>query len=176
MQAGDQVFAHAMFKDKAAAERAVQALINAEFPTERIGALMLQDGEVSELPMRHKTGIGPGTALGALLGTAVGLALPGLGLVAAGPAWGALGTAAWGGATGALAGIVGGLGLWKDEYDFPREAFERGGVLVGTLIAQERIEAAKAALAEAGAQDIKITTRHQAEGELRETAKHAHLP
>ncbi|HKU37677.1 MAG TPA: hypothetical protein VJR89_06005 [Polyangiales bacterium] len=111
MHAGNEAFVHAMFHDKAAAERAVQRLIDSEFATERIGALMLADGEVSELPMRHKTGIGPGTALGALLGTAVGLALPGLGLIALGPAWGLLGTATWGGATGALAGIVGGIRL-----------------------------------------------------------------
>jgi hypothetical protein len=165
-----------MFKDKAAAERAVQGLIDAEFATERIGALMLNDEGVAELPMRHKTGIGPGTALGALLGTAIGLALPGIGLIAAGPAWGALGTAAWGGATGALAGIVGGMGLWKDEFDFPREAFERGGVLVGVIVGEGRAEAAKDALSAAGASEVKIATRQRAESELRDVGDHTHLP
>lgn len=171
-----EVFTYAMFKDRTAAERAVQGLINAEFATERIGALMLDEQGPTELPMRHKTGIGPGTALGALLGTVVGLALPGIGLVAAGPAWGALGTAAWGGATGALAGIVGGMGLWKDEYDFPREAFERGGVLVGVIVAEERADAAKSALSDAGASEVKIATRQRAEDDLRELGNHAHLP
>ena len=176
MHEGNQAFAHAMFRDKPAAERAVQRLIDAEFATEQIGALMLAEDEVSELPMRHKTGIGPGTALGVLLGTAVGLALPGLGVIAVGPAWGLLGTAAWGGATGALAGIVGGMGLWKDEYDFPREAFERGGVLVGVMVTEGRVEAAKAALTQADAHDIRVSTRQEAETQLREQGKHAHLP
>lgn len=168
MPTGKEAFTYGMFKDKPAAEKAVQELINSEFATERLGALMLEEAEVKELPMQHKTGIGPGTALGALFGTAIGFALPGLGLVAAGPAWGAFGTAAWGGATGALAGIVGGMGLWKDEYEFPREAFERGGVLLGVLVAIERADAAKSVLENAGAYDVKVATRMQAEAELRQ--------
>lgn len=171
-----EIFTYAMFKDRTSAERAVQGLINAEFATEHIGALMLNEHGPDELPMRHKTAIGPGTALGALLGTVVGFALPGIGLVAAGPAWGALGTAAWGGATGALAGIVGGMGLWKDEYDFPREAFERGGVLVGVIVPEERSEAARDALSAAGAGEVKIATRQRAEADLRELGNHSHSP
>jgi hypothetical protein len=176
MAVNGETFTYAMFRDKDAAEKAVQSLIDAEFATERIGAMMLDDSKVAELPMRHKTGIGPGTALGALLGTAVGLALPGLGLVAAGPAWGALGTAAWGGATGALAGIVGGMGLWKDEYEFPRAAFERGGVLVGAVVTPERADAAKAALSDAGATEVKVASRREAEAELREAGAPGKLP
>jgi hypothetical protein len=178
MLATNQHFVYAMFKDEAAAAEGARRLIESEFPTEHIGALILDDSQnVKELQLRHKTGIGPGAALGAVLGATAGMvALPAMGLVAIGGAFAFVEAAVAGGATGLLAGTLGGLGLWKDELEVPREAFERGGVLVGTLTGPERAEAARAALAAAGGEKPQIETRARAEQVLRETGKHPHMP
>lgn len=163
---GQQRFAYALFNDVGSAESAVEQLIEHGFSSESIGVLMRDPNGVSELPMRHKTGVGPGIVLGTLLGVAVGVSLPGLGLIA----FGTLGAAAAGGATGTLAGIVGGMGLWKEEVDVPKAAFARGGVLIGTMLTSERLEKARTALHAAGAEKVEVATRAEAEEELFELA------
>jgi hypothetical protein len=160
MLAGEQSFAYALFRDEPSAAGAVRGLIQAQFATERIGALMLDESGVREVPMRHKTGMVQGVAIGTLLGATAGaFLLPGLGLIAIGGVFGAVEAATIGGATGTLAGAMGGMGFWKDEFDFPASAFERGGVLVGVLTSSERAPDAKAVLLAAGAQDAKVSTR-----------------
>ena len=175
MLSGNQSFAYAFFEDEATAAAAVRSLLSADFASEHIGALMLDESGVSELPMKHKTGIAPGTILGALLGTAVGLTLPGLGLVALGGAFTLAEAAAAGGVTGAFAGILGGMGIWRDEYDFPSDAFARGGVLVGVLTSAGRAPAATEALRRAGAGETSVATRDDAEHALLERGYH-HTP
>jgi len=166
MLVDDQTFAYAFFRDETAAADAVHKLVESGFETEHIGALMLGEAGVEALPVRHKTGIVPGALIGAALGAAIGaVALPAAGLVAIGSVFGA---AASGGVAGTLAGSLGGLGLWKDEVDFPRSAFERGDVLVGALTSQERSEQARAALRAAGAAETKLATRRTAQQELTE--------
>ncbi|MET0387865.1 MAG: hypothetical protein ABW321_17970, partial [Polyangiales bacterium] len=123
MLKAEQTFAYAFFSDERSAAAAVQQLIDAGFETEHVGALVLNDSGVAELPLHHKTGMVPGAAIGTLLGAAIGaIALPAVGLLAFGGAFASFGAAAAaGGLTGTIAGTLGGLGLWKDEVDFPRE-------------------------------------------------------
>jgi hypothetical protein len=161
----DQSFVYAFFHDEKSAAAAVQRLIDSGFATEHIGALIATaSGGVQELPLEHKTGIAPGAAIGAALGAAIGaIALPALGLVALGSG---LAGAAAGGLTGTIAGTLGGLGLWKDEVEFPSAAFKRGDVLVGTLAAPERAEQASEALRAAGGERPTVSTQRKAAQEL----------
>jgi len=164
----NQTFAYGFFADEGAATKAVDALLDAGFASEHIGALMLEGAEVKELPIKHKTAVGKGLAIGTLLGAALGaIALPGMGLVAFGGAFAHLAGAAAGGAAGSLAGVVGGMGVWKDELDIPRSAFERGQVLVGTLVPEANAERAYAVLERAGATSVSVSEHEQAKQALR---------
>lgn len=167
MLEADQSFAYAFFKDEPSAAKAVQNLINAGFDTEHVGVLMRGEKDAKELTLKHKTAIGPGLAIGGILGAAIGAAaLPAAGLVAFGGAFAGLSGAAMGGATGTLMGTLGGLGFWKDEVAFPKEAFERGDVMVGTLTSTERADNARAQLSAAGARETKLSTHGEAERDL----------
>jgi hypothetical protein len=169
MLSGDQCFAYAFFGNEASAAHAVQQLIEADFATERIGAAMLDDSGVHDVPMQHKTAIPKGMAIGLLLGATAGaFVLPGLNLITVGGAFAVLEAATVGGAAGSLAGAMGGMGLWKDEFNFSAAAFERGAVMVGVLTSEERSHAATAALSVAGAYGGGVATRAVAEARLRE--------
>lgn len=168
MLRANQSFAYGFFSDEHAAAAAVQKLLNADFDSEHVGVLML-DGHkgVTEVPVKHKTAVGTGIAVGGLLGaTAAAIALPGLGLIAFGGAFAHLAAAAAGGAAGSLLGSLGGLGMWSDEPSIPRQAFERGDVLVGVLVPEDQAERANTALTEAGATQTALSTRAEAEADL----------
>jgi hypothetical protein len=174
MLKSDQSFTYAYFGDKQSATAAVHALLEGGFDSEHIGVLMRDDSdsaEPQEVPLDHKTSMGPGMAIGSLLGVAAGaVALPAAGVIALGGAFAALGGAAVGGAAGTLTGALGGLGVWKDQAAIPSSAFEHGGVLVGTLTSPDRAEAAKASLASAGAREVKLATEAEAQRDLGSTS------
>lgn len=160
----DQWFAHAFYRDAEHASAAVDALIEAHFPTDSVGVLMVRGDEVEELPMRHKTFVPHGVALGALVGAAAGaVTMSGIGLLAAGPLLMALQGAAAGTAIGSLGGALGGLGFWRDEVDFPTGAFENGAVLVGVVVNVERLDEARRVLENAGASETHVSTKAEAE-------------
>jgi len=157
------VFVHAVFNTEASAARAVQELVNAKFSAEDIGALMVNRSGVQEVEMRHKTGIGAGAALGAVFGAVGGVIAVTGGLVLAGPVFLALEGVLAGGALGTVAGTLGGLGFWHEELDFPAAAFENGAVLLGVTAEDGRIEDASQALKAAGASEIRISTKREAQ-------------
>jgi hypothetical protein len=159
----NQRFAHAVFKDAEHASAAVHQLMESHFATEQIAVLMVRGPEVQELPLKHKTFVPHGVALGAIVGAAAGaLTLTGLGIVAAGPILIALQGAAAGTAVGSLGGALGGLGFWRDEVDFPSDAFASGAVLVGVVTNAERVDDARAALTSVGAGETYVSTKEQA--------------
>jgi hypothetical protein len=156
----DEWFAHAFYSDATHANAAVRELLDAHFSSEAISVLMTHDAEVEELPIKHKTFVPHGVALGAVLGAAAGaLTMSGIGIVATGPLWLALQGAAAGGAAGTLGGALGGLGFWRDEVDFPTDAFQDGAMLVGVVTNQERLEQARKVLAAAGAPETHVSTK-----------------
>jgi hypothetical protein len=160
---GTQWFAHAFFKDAEHAGNATDDLLEAHFPTESIGVLMVRGDEVEELPMRHKTFVPHGVALGALVGAAAGaVTMSGIGILAAGPLLVALQGAAAGTAIGSLGGALGGLGFWRDEVNFPTDAFESGAVLVGVVTNIERVDDARRVLELAGATETYVATKAEA--------------
>jgi hypothetical protein len=156
----DSWFAHAFYSDATHANAAVRQLLDAHFSSEAISVLMTHDTDVEELPIKHKTFVPHGVALGAVLGAAAGaLTMSGIGIVATGPLWLALQGAAAGGAVGTLGGALGGLGFWRDEVDFPTDAFQDGAMLVGVVTNQERLEQARKVLAAAGAAETHVSTK-----------------
>jgi len=168
-----------MFNDRDHANAAVQALLDEHFHADDIGILMARGSGVEELALNHKTFVPHGAVLGALVGAAAGaLTLSGIGVVAAGPLLVALQGAAAGTAVGTLTGTLGGLGFWRDEVDFPSDAFEKGAVLVGVVTNPERTDAARGILAAHGAAATFVSTKAQATEEMqnRTQAKMAPQP
>jgi hypothetical protein len=160
-------FAHALFNDRDHANAAVQSLLDDHFHGDDIGVLMVGASGVEELPLHHKTFVPHGAVLGALVGAAAGaLTLSGIGVVAAGPLFVALQGAAAGSAVGTLTGTLGGLGFWRDEVDFPSDAFEKGAVLVGVVTNHERTDNARRILAANGAEATFVSTKAKAAAEM----------
>jgi hypothetical protein len=170
-------FAHALFRDQEHASAAVQALLDEHFRADDIGVLMARTSGIEELPLRHKTFVPHGAVVGALFGAAAGaLTLSGIGVVAVGPLFVALQGAAAGSAVGTLTGILGGLGFWRDEVDFPNDAFEKGAVLVGVITNPERTGAACRVLAAHGAEETHVSSKAQAEAEMRDRTEAQNTP
>lgn len=157
-----EVFVSAVYLQEGDAANAVRALLSAHFPSDKVGALMCQRETFRELGVTHKTGVGVGAGLGVVLGAVGGAVIAVSGLLLAGPAFLAIEGALAGGAFGSLAGTLGGLGFWKDEVDFPTDAFEKGAVLVGISTDGKRVELARATLLEAGAVQVQVSTKRQA--------------
>jgi hypothetical protein len=173
MMQSDQTFAYAYFTDERSATAAVRKLIATGFDSEQIGVLARdpKTQRPENVQLDHKTGIGPGAAIGTALGVAAGAAaLPAAGVIALGGAFATLGGAAVGGATGTLMGVLGGLGIWKDEPAVSKkkknESFGSRGVIVGTLTPTERAVSARAALGSAGARETKLATQAEAAKDL----------
>lgn len=170
----DQQFAYAYFRDRAAAQAAVRNLIERGFDSEHIGVVMRDESKDQSGGVEHKTGIGAGAAIGGALGLAAGAAaLPAAGVIAVGGAFATLGGAATGGAAGTLMGVLGGLGVWKDDAELPNEAFEAGGVLVGALAGEERTPLANEALTAAGASETKVAPQIETREDLKNAAENA---
>lgn len=146
-------FVHALFPDRQAAAKAVDALVNANFSPREVGALVANDRmEVKELVVERKTIVRGGALIGIILGAPIGmLTLAAFGLIALTSPLEALQGAAVGGVVGLLAGTLGGLGYWKHVIDFPRDAFKTGTVLVGVATNRGRVQQAREALGMAGA-------------------------
>lgn len=163
LDAADSWFAHAIFRDTEHAGGAVRQLLEAHFPSDAVGVLMVRGNDVEELPMKHKTYVPHGVALGALFGAAAGaITMSGIGLLAAGPVLLALQGAAAGTAMGTVGGALGGLGFWRDEVDFPADAFAQGAVLVGVVTNEERLDDARRVLGAAGAEETFVATKAEA--------------
>jgi hypothetical protein len=170
----DQQFAYAYFSDRDSARAAVQNLIERGFDSEHIGVVLRDESANQPGAVEHKTGVGAGAAIGGLLGLAAGAAaLPAAGVIAVGGAFATLGGAATGGAAGSLMGVLGGLGVWKEDAELPNEAFEAGGVLVGALTGEERTGLANEALTAAGARETKVAPHIESRQDLADAAQSA---
>lgn len=170
----DQQFAYAYFSDREAARAAVQNLIERGFDSEHIGVVIRDESANQSGGVEHKTGVSAGAAVGGLLGLAAGAAaLPAAGVLAVGGAFATLGGAATGGAAGTLMGVLGGLGVWKEDAELPNEAFEAGGVLVGALAGEERTGLANEALTAAGARETKVAPQIETKQDLADAAHNA---
>ncbi len=160
-----------IYRNRSAAERAIETLKNSGFRTSDISVLMPEGSYTDDLatlkqtkaPEGATTGAGTGIVLGGTLGWLVGagvLAVTGLApLVAAGPIIAALAGAGAGGAVGSLAGGLIGLGV--PEYEAKR--FEgrvtEGGILLSVHVDDnDWAKKARELLEQTGAEDISSST------------------
>jgi hypothetical protein len=156
-------FVYAIFRDEKRAARGVRGLIDAGFPIRDINALLSGNSTLAELEPAHHTGVQRGALLGALLGLGSGALMASGGLLVAGPIFvGLQGTAIVGSAFGSLLGALAGLAHWDDEIEFPTNAFERGGVLIGVTTHEERAGLALEALMAAGGRRARVSTKREA--------------
>lgn len=159
-----------IYKSADQAERAVDALIAAGFPSANISVLLPDTRSTKEFAHEKATKAPEGTAAGVTAGGIIGgtigvlagvgaLAIPGVGpFIAAGPIVAGLAGLGVGGAVGGLVGALVGMGI--PEYEAKRyEGFVKGG---GTLLSvhcdtSEQISRAKDLLKGTGATDIAST-------------------
>ncbi len=153
------------------AERAVDTLIAAGFPSSDISVLLPDVRSTKEFAHEKDTKAPEGTAVGVTTGGVIGgtlgvlagvgmLAIPGIGpFIAAGPIMAGLAGLGVGGAVGGLVGALVGMGI--PEYEAKRyEGRVKGG---GTLLSvhcdtSEAITRAKNMLQDTGAEDIASTS------------------
>jgi hypothetical protein len=171
-----------LVKDEAQALSAVYALESAGFIATDISVLTssaIYDDRIEQTgfaktrevghtnstkaPEGATTGGTAGGILGGLAGWLAGigaLAIPGAGpFIAAGPIMAALSGAAIGAAAGGLSGGLIGYGIPEYEAKLYAGKVESGHILIGVhAINNEEAEAARKALHQAGAEDIKVTS------------------
>ncbi|MDT7605037.1 MAG: hypothetical protein QOF61_3034 [Acidobacteriota bacterium] len=157
-----------LFKTRAAAEAAVDALIKRGYTREEISVLMSDATRSKEFAIETGThaadGAGIGGAVGGTLGAivaaiaAVGtnIALPGLGLIIAGPLAAALAGAGAGGAVGGLVGALVGVGIPEHRARVYDVGLQGGGILIGVEAkSDEDADVLERLLADLGAEHVR---------------------
>jgi uncharacterized protein (TIGR02271 family) len=151
-----------LFKDQAAAERAIQRLKESGFSENQIGVALKDRKRQEELIEGTGTQAAEGAAAGALGGGVLGgvigllagvgaLAIPGVGpIIAAGTLASTLAGAGVGAAAGGLIGALAGMGVPDEDARHFDRGFKAGGTLV-TVDAGSRAEEAREWLYESGA-------------------------
>ena len=132
-----------LFKTRAAAEAAVDAIIKRGYSREDISVLMSDATKSKEFAIETGTHAVDGAGIGGAVGGAVGavlaaiaavgtnVVLPGIGLVVAGPLAAALAGAGAGGATGGLIGALIGAGIPEHRAKVYDTGLRGGGILLG---------------------------------------------
>ena len=132
-----------LFKSRAAAEAAVDALIKRGYTRDEISILMSDATRSKEFAVETRShaadGAGIGGAVGGTIGAvlaaivAVGTAItiPGLGLVVAGPIAAALAGAGAGAAAGGIVGALIGAGIPEHRARVYDAGIQSGGILLG---------------------------------------------
>ena len=154
----------AAFCDRDAAELAVDELENSGFSADEVGfALrgsdvgkggMITDEEGSKDARGAVAGMAAGAGIGAILGAAAALLLPGVGPVVAGGVLAlALGGAAAGTAVGGIFGAIAGLGVSEEEARFYEKEFHSGKAIVAVKCG-DRMDIATAILRRHGGYDF----------------------
>ena len=143
----------AVFEDRLEAERAVDELIQAGFTAEEVGYAirggdavqggMITDAQGAKDGRGAMAGMATGASLGAVLGAAAALLIPGLGpVVASGVLAMAFGGAVAGTAVGGIFGAMTGLGVSEEEAKFYEQEFTSGKALVAVKAGSRAAEAA----------------------------------
>jgi hypothetical protein len=145
-----------VFRSKADADRAYDALLRRGYTDSQINVLMSDQTRTSYYPSATTTGTSgrgdkheagtlavEGMGVGGAIGTAVGASLaaiaavgttlmvPGLGIVIAGPIAAALAGGGAGAVTGGLIGLLTGAGFTEENAEAYHAALREGGVVLG---------------------------------------------
>lgn len=164
---GKEISVFGIYADAGQAERAVDALVAAQFSNADVSVLM-PDVQTSrdfahekhtKAPEGTTTGAAAGGTIGGTLGLLAGigaLAIPGVGpFIAAGPIMGALAGIGVGGAVGGLVGALVGMGIPEYEAKRYEGRVKDGGVLLSVHCdTSEEVTQAKDVLKRTGAEDI----------------------
>ncbi len=148
--------AYAIFRDAAAAQRAVDALLESHFDAHEIRVLTRVDQHVERLSVTLRTGSRRTIPTGVILGGLAGAVLF--------PAAGALTLGLWvelvvgvavGAAIGYFLGVLGGIGFWSERIEVPGAGEWHHAVLVGVETSSStRLHVARRAFEAAGASQV----------------------
>ena len=165
--AGKNTAAFGIYKTRAGAEKAVDALKQAGFRNTDISALLPENQGTKDFahekstkaPEGAATGAGTGAVLGGTLGWLAGigaLAIPGVGpLIAAGPIVAALAGAGVGGTLGGLTGALVGMGIPEYEAKRYEGRVKEGGILLSVHCDDSKwTKKAKVILEQTGGEDV----------------------
>ena len=160
-----------IFASEVEAERAVDLLIAANFPSSSISVLLPDNRSTKEFAHEKHTKAPEGTTTGATVGGVVGgtlgvlvgvgaLTIPGLGpFIAAGPLMAGLAGLGAGGAVGGLVGALVGMGIPEYEAKRYEGRVKNGGTLLSVHCdTSDQVTRAKHLLAGAEATDISSTS------------------
>jgi len=132
-----------LFKNRVAAEAAVDAIIKRGYTRNDISVLMSDATRTKEFALQARTHAADGAGIGGAVGGAVGavlaaiaavgttLFLPGINLFIAGPIAAALAGAGAGGATGGVIGALIGAGIPEYRAKVYDTELRGGGILIG---------------------------------------------
>jgi hypothetical protein len=138
-----------LFKNKVAAEAAVDALMKRGYSRDDISVLMSDATRSKEFALQTRSHAADGAGIGGALGGAVGavlaaivavgstIFLPGINLVIAGPIAAALAGAGAGGVTGGLIGGLIGAGIPEYRAKVYDAGLRSGGILLGVEAATD---------------------------------------
>ena len=158
-----------LFKSRAGAEAAVDAIIKRGYTRDEISVLMSDATRNKEFAIAVGTHAGDGAAVGGAVGGVAGatlaailavgssIALPGLGLVIAGPIVAALAGLGAGAATGGLIGALVGAGVPEHRAKVYDAGIRGGGILIGVEAKADKDDADKLErlLEELGAENVR---------------------
>src|SRR5581483_3718747 len=169
--AGKNTAVFGIYRTPVDAERGVDTLIAAGFPSADISVLLPDNRSTKDFAHEKETKAPEGTAAGVTAGGLVGgtlgvlagagaLAIPGIGpLLAAGPLMAGLAGLGVGGAVGGLVGALVGMGIPEYEAQLYEGRVKDGGVLLSVHTpGTDDADRAKHALQASGAQDVSSST------------------
>lgn len=157
-----------LFKNRVAAESAVDAILKRGYAREDISVLMSDATRTKEFAVQAKSHAADGAGIGGALGTAVGavlaaiaavgstILLPGLNLVIAGPIAAALAGAGAGAVTGGVIGALVGAGIPEYRAKVYETGLREGGILIGVEArSDEEVEPLESLLEDIGGSHVR---------------------
>src|SRR6266403_2382812 len=157
-----------LFKNKVAAEAAVDALLKRGYTRDDISVLMSDATRSKEFALQTRSHAADGAGIGGAVGGAVGavlvaivavgttLFLPGINLFIAGPIAAALAGAGAGAATGGVIGALIGAGIPEYRAKVYDTGLRSGGILVGVEArSDEEVERLEQLLQDVGAEHVR---------------------
>src|SRR5437667_5050438 len=162
-----KLFVTGLFKTRAAAEAAVDAIIKRGYTRDDISVLMSDATKNKEFAVQTRShaadGLGIGGAIGgtvgavlaAILAVGTSIAIPG-GIFVAGPIAAAVAGAGAGGATGGLIGLLEGTGIPEHREKVYDTGVRGGGILLGVEAkSDDEVERLETLLEDIGAQYVR---------------------
>ena len=158
-----------LFKNRVAAEAAVDAILKRGYTRDDISVLMSDATRTKEFAVQAKSHAADGAGIGGAVGTAVGAALaamvavassivlPGINLVIVGPIAAALAGAGAGAVTGGIIGALVGAGIPEYRAKVYETGLREGGILIGVEAKSgEEIESLEKLLEDIGGQHVRV--------------------